>query len=144
MKRKSLVLCLQELVSDSRSKQRYWGHLLATFFPDIPSNPVFPFWANSTKYTFYLIFLPEILCTTTRLQARRFWVRVSVGATDLSHFRQVQTGCGAHPAFCSVSNGTVSRGLSIRSRNLKTRFHLAPKLRLSGVAHLRPLYVFVT
>jgi hypothetical protein len=53
-------------------------------------------------------------CIATRLKAGRSGVRVPVGEKDFS-LQNVQAGCGAHPAFCSVGIGVLSWGKAVES-----------------------------
>jgi hypothetical protein len=49
-----------------------------------------------------------IVGIATRPRAGRSGVRVPVGASDSSVLHGLMTGCGAHPASCSVGTGGLS------------------------------------
>jgi hypothetical protein len=48
----------------------------------------------------------------------------------------VQTGCRAHPAYCSIGTGVLSVGIKRPGRDIDHSLHLAPRLRVSGAKHL--------
>ena len=66
-----------------------------------------------------------------------------VGERDISLLQIIQTGSGAHLAFCSMGTGFLPRGQSRRGGRLTTHIHLVPRLRMSGAVPLLPLYAFM-
>jgi hypothetical protein len=60
---------------------------------------------------------------------------------DFLFYTLVQTGPGAHPAYCTMGNGVSSRGWSGQGVALTTHHPLAPRLRISSDIPLRPLHV---
>jgi len=50
----------------------------------------------------------RIVSIQTSLWAGWCWVQILVGIRDFSHFQNMQTGTGAHPASYSVGTGIIS------------------------------------
>jgi hypothetical protein len=63
---------------------------------------------------------------------RAIEVRSPAGAKDFSSSLCVQTGSGAHPAFCTIGTGVLSPGLKRGPDvTLTTHPHLVPRSRMS-------------
>jgi len=58
------------------------------------------------------------------------------GSRNFFLLQNIQTGSGAHPASYSLGTGLPFWGLSAQGMMLTTRFHLAPRLRISGAIPL--------
>jgi len=58
-------------------------------------------------------------------------------------FKNIQTGSGTQPAFYSTGNRILSRGYSGWGGMLTSYIYLEPRLIISGVIHLLPLYAFM-
>ena len=77
------------------------------------------------------------------LWAERYVVRIAVGATDFSLLKNIQISSGAYLPSYAVGNGVLSPRKSGRSVKLSTRLRVLPRLRMSGVITLLPLYAFM-
>ena len=66
-------------------------------------------------------------------------VRNPAQPTDFFTITDVKTGCGLHPASCSVGTAILSRGKNGRGVQLITHVHLVPKFRMTGALLQLPL-----
>ena len=80
----------------------------------------------------------SVASIVTRQRAVRFGVRIPA-VTKYLFLQNVQSGCGVHPASCSV----VYEGLSTGGPGQGVRLHLVSRLRIRGAVSPVSLYVFM-
>jgi hypothetical protein len=111
---------------------------------------VFPL-INVTLFAFFgflILQTPALIhqiqdCTFSRVTMLRvggLGLRISAGVRDFPLQQKARTDTWAHPDYCSVCTGVLSRGQNGRALTLKSYFYLVPTLGTTRTVRLLPLY----